>query len=262
MRWIAALFLAALAQQAQACGRETDCETPSGTYRIALPEGEVHGVVLYFHGYNSTAQSAARPGGIAEGPLSQGLAFVAPQGVNKTWAFHGSPRDGRDEMAFLDEVLTDIETRFDLPMDRILVTGFSIGGTMAWEAACYRGEAFAGFAPIAGAYWQPQPQSCPSPPPVLLHIHGTADRTVPMQGRPIGQRAHQGDVRQSIAQWTSQAECGAPVPRTEGALSCERWSDCSNGVIELCLHDGGHSIRSEWLLRGWDELAEIKGWTE
>ncbi|MSU89447.1 polyhydroxybutyrate depolymerase [Rhodobacteraceae bacterium 2CG4] len=262
MRWILALVLVLGAQQAQACGRATDCQTPSGSYRIALPDGAPEGVVLFFHGYRGTAAAAVRPGGLAEGPLAEGLAFVAPQGLGGSWAFGGAPRDGRDEMAFLDEVLADLDARFDLPMDRIMVTGFSIGGTMAWEAACYRGAAFAGFAPIAGAYWRPQPDSCPSPPPVLLHIHGTADRTVPMQGRPIGPNAHQGDVRESIAQWTEQAGCGAPVRRTDAVFSCERWSDCEEGVIQLCLHDGGHSIRAEWLLRGWNELAEIKGWTE
>ena len=259
MRWLLALILTLAALPAAACGRDSACAVPLGSYRVAVPEGGAKGVILFFHGYGATAQ-AAMAGHLADTALAQGLAVIAPQGRENSWAFTGAPRDGRDEMAFLDQVMADVEARFDLPLDRVLVTGFSIGGTMAWEAACYRGARFAGFAPIAGAYWEPEPASCPSPPPVLIHVHGTADTVVPMAGRPIGE-AHQGDVRASIAQWRRQAACGgATRTLSTTGLTCTRWTGCESGLVELCLHDGGHSIRTEWVMRGWDQLAALKGW--
>lgn len=256
-----ALVFALMASAATACGRGTDCEVPLGTYRIAMPDEPARGVILYFHGYRGTAAGVMRNGALVDAALARGLAVVAPQGLDRTWSFPGSPRDARDETAFMRQVHDDMLARFDLPAERIMVTGFSTGGTMTWHMACDLGGLFAGYAPIAGAYWEPEPERCPSEPPVLLHIHGTADRTVPMQGRPIGPRAHQGDVRESIAQWRRQAQCGTePRLRRQGRLTCARWTECEAGVIELCLHDGGHSIRSEWVLGAWDELAEIKGW--
>ncbi len=256
-----ALALALTATAAAACGRDTDCTVPLGTYRIAVPEGPVQGVIVYFHGYRGTASGYMRNSGTVDRALERGLAVVAPQGLDRRWSFPGSPQQVRDEVAFIRQVHDDMLARFDLPADRIMVTGFSTGGSMTWHMACDLGGLFAGFAPIAGAYWDPLPENCPSTPPVLLHVHGTADKTVPMEGRPIGDRAHQGDVRESIAQWRRQAQCGARSRvQTQGRLTCERWTSCDSGLIELCLHDGGHSIRTEWVLRAWDELARIKGW--
>lgn len=256
-----AFVLSLTASATAACGRDTDCVVERGTYRIAMPEGRAAGAIVYFHGFRGSAAGVMRNGGLLAGAAERGLAVVAPNGVDGRWSFPGAPHQGRDEIAFMRQVHDDMRERFDLPADRIMVSGFSTGGTMAWYMACDLGGLFAGFAPVAGAYWEPLPETCPSDPPVLMHVHGTSDRTVPMQGRPIGPRARQGDVRESIAQWRRQAQCGAESQtRTEGRLTCERWTSCETGLIELCLHDGGHSIRSEWVLRAWDELAAIKGW--
>lgn len=257
-----ALVLALTASAAAAtCGRDTDCAVPAGSYRIAMPDGAPEGAIVYFHGYRGTAAGVMRNRGLVEGALARGLAVVAPQGIDGRWSFPGSPREQRDEVAFMRQVHADMLARFDLPADRLMVTGFSTGGTMTWHMACDLGALFAGFAPVAGAYWEPLPESCVSEPPVLLHVHGTSDEVVPMQGRPIGERAQQGDVRESIARWRRQDACGTESRvQSEGRLTCERWTGCETGVIELCLHDGGHSIRSEWVLRGWDQLAAIKGW--
>ena len=43
-------------------------------------------------------------------------------------------------------------------------------------------------APVAGAYWEPLPETCPSGPMSLRHVHGLADPTVPMKGRSFQQR--------------------------------------------------------------------------
>ena len=256
-----ALLLVLTASAAAACGRDTDCPVPLGTYRIAMPEGPAKGAIVFFHGYRGSAAGVMRNGSLLKGATERGLAVVAPNGTDGRWSFPGAPRERRDEVAFMRQVHDDLLARFDLPADRVMVSGFSVGGTMSWHMACDLGALFAGFAPIAGAYWEPLPERCPSGPPVLLHVHGTADKTVPMQGRPIGDRAHQGDVRQSIATWRRQAGCEAQSrTQTQGRLTCERWTSCESGVIELCLHDGGHSIRSEWVLRAWDELSELKGW--
>ena len=183
--------------------------------------------------------------------------------MGKTWSYPGSPRQLRDEFAFVRAVMADVEARFGVTRARTLVSGFSMGASMAWNVACYEGAGFAGFAPIAGAFWDPIPESCPSPTPILLHVHGTADRTVPLEGRPIGESWHQSDVFDSLAMWRRQGDCeAAPTTYEADLLICER-STCSGpdgGVIELCLHPGGHSIRTEWVARGWDALAELKGW--
>ena len=254
------LILMLLPQAVLACGETTDCQIDGGSYRIALPDGEgPFGAIIFYHGWQGTAQGVMRNGSILGEAKRLGIAVVAPQGVNKTWSYPGSPDASRDEFKFTDALLADLAERFPIDMDKIMVSGFSMGGSMAWNIACYRGEKFAGFAPVAGTYWDPVPETCPSPMPVLIHTHGTSDTTVPIRGRGIGIH-RQSDLYKSLAQWERQGACELPkTARRYDLLVCQRVT-CGDGLLELCLHDGGHSIRTEWVVRAWEELAQIKGW--
>ena len=45
---------------------------------------------------------------------------------------------------------------------------------------------------------------------------------------------------------------------TAGRLTCNRWGVSTSGkVIELCLHDKGHSIPAEWVAEGLDWLMDL-----
>ncbi len=251
---------------AAACGPKSRCAVEGGYYHIRMPANATAetpvGAIVYFHGYRGSAAGVMANKSLARAAGELSVALVAPHGDGKTWSFPGSPSQRRDEMAFVDEVLDDAIARFPVDPDRLMATGFSIGGTMNWYLACYRGFRFAGFAPIAGAFWRPHPESCPSPDPFLTHVHGMADKVVPMAGRAIRDRWHQGDVREGIAYWRGRH--GPLRPRTEiqieGRLSCERTPTAKGGAIELCLHDGGHSMRTEWVVRGWKRLTAFRGW--
>lgn len=254
------LILLLLPQALWACGKDSDCVVEGGTYRIALPEGAgPFPAILFFHPWQGTAEGVMRNGSLLGQAAARGIAVIAPQGVDKSWSFPGSPSRDRDEFAFVDAVLADVEARFPIEMDRIMVSGFSVGASMVWNLACYRGARFAGFAPVAGAYWDPVPETCPSPVPVLIHVHGTADRTVPIRGRGIGIH-RQSDLYESLAQWEQQGGCELPNTARRDALLVCRQVSCGGGMLELCLHDGGHSIRTEWVIRAWEELSDIKGW--
>ena len=82
----------------------------------------------------------------------------------------------------MDAVRADMLQRWPVDTKRLLVSGFSIGGTMAWDLACYRGGDYTAFAPVSGAFWDPLPERCTTPVN-LLHTHGTADDVVPMGGQ-------------------------------------------------------------------------------
>ena len=67
-------------------------------------------------------------------------------------------RDGtppwRDEGAFARAVLDDLAQRYAVDRKRVLMTGFSRGGSMVWDIACHDPAGFAAFAPAAGAFWR------------------------------------------------------------------------------------------------------------
>ncbi|ODN72607.1 alpha/beta hydrolase family esterase [Methylobrevis pamukkalensis] len=231
------------------CGGGTVCSIRGGDYRIELPaDGDVRGAYVFFHGYKSSAALQIGQRGLVDTTLAHHLAFVAVDGLAGRWSFPGNPQQGRDDQAFVADVLTDLETRFGITGPSTVIGGFSIGASMAWYTACLQGDKVAGLVTFSGVFWNPLPQAgdCTRNLPPMVHFHGTADRTFPLSGRAIGSRLHQGDTFRSIAILREQARCDIEQPRTAtlDGLACDEAPGCVRGASLLCIHDGGHVVRS------------------
>ncbi|AEV35361.1 polyhydroxybutyrate depolymerase [Pseudovibrio sp. FO-BEG1] len=255
---------ATMAEEAT-CGVTAPCEVESGEYYIALPDSpaddEQIGAIIYLHGWKGKADRAIENKALRNLANELGVALIVPQGVGGSWSYPGSPSQDRNEFKFFDELLADVSDRFPIDREKILLSGFSMGGSMVWNLACYKGENYAGFAPIAGAFWDPIPEKCPSPLTNLYHTHGVEDKTVPMVGRAIGANWRQSDVFDSLDVWKRQAGLygSEPTSITAGELECDVWS-AKGEKLELCLHDGGHSMKANWIRRAWLDLANTKHW--
>jgi polyhydroxybutyrate depolymerase len=244
-----------------ACPADEGCRVTSGSYRIVLPlqipAGRKIGAILYFHGYQGSAEDIVADPGLVAVARRLGVALIAPDGVARSWSFPGSPAHHRDEFAFVGQVLDDVAARFPVDSRRILASGFSQGGSMVWYLACRMPRRFAAFAPIAGAFWEPLPEGCEGPRPPLIHVHGTSDTTVPLAGRTLRQGSRQGDVFKSLAilapggctaGWAEAARA-APGPEH---LTCRVAAGCGGlARLELCLHAGGHEAEAAWVERAW-----------
>jgi polyhydroxybutyrate depolymerase len=206
--------------------------------------------VLFLHGYQGSGRRVVGNDALVRAVTGAGYLLVAPNGRQGTWNHVGSPAEhDRDELAFLDRVRLDVLARWPVPADRLLVAGFSQGGSMVWDVACYRGGAYAGFAAIAGAFWRPLPETCPGPPVALSHTHGFADTVVPLVCRWIDDQWRQGDVLRAIALIKRHNACpAAPDATTElGARTCRDWRACAGGALRVCTHPGGHRFEPGWI---------------
>ncbi len=255
------------AAPAAACGgADSPCAVDGGEYRIRMPDvmpanGGRVGAIFFFHGWRGSAKAEMANKTLGQTVSDLGVAFVAMEGEGKTWSFPRSPSSYRDEFAYVEKVVADVVDRFPIDPDRLMASGFSMGGSMVWYLASRMPDRFAGFAPIAGAFWRPQPAACDGkgPPPILMHVHGTADKVVPMAGRPIRDVYYQGDVYRGLNLWLGRFPQRPPARRyDQNGLRCEEWG----ARIELCLHSGGHSMRAEWIARAWTRLAAKRGWTD
>ncbi|MEO1601048.1 MAG: polyhydroxybutyrate depolymerase [Pseudomonadota bacterium] len=269
--WIMGLVLVggiAAAHPAPACGADTDCVLDIGgterTYRIRLPQtpsAAPMGAILYAHGYKGSAAGAMRNKALEALAGELGIAFVAAKSFGDDWMIPGVPShtrngvspDGSEELAYFDALVADITGRFGIDPDRILMTGFSAGGMVTWTLACHRGGMFAGFAPIAGTFWRPVPETCTSPVTSLVHIHGTEDRIVPLGGRPIAQ-THQGDVPRALAMYRDYGGFGEAAREQRGDLDCEMRENADGAVLDYCAFVGGHSFRTAHLRMAWKRL--------
>lgn len=253
--------LLAFTAPASACGPDSDCAHGERHYRIRMPEGHDGariGALVYAHGYRGSAQGAMRNGALESLARDLGVALIAAKSAGADWAIPGVPSHseipGADELAYFDAVIADATARFPIDPERIVVAGFSAGGMMVWNLICYRGDRFAGFIPMAGTFWRPEPERCPSPPARVVHIHGDADRIVPLGGRPIGS-AHQGDVPRVLATYAAQHDLGPPRRTRSGDLLCEERTGPGGALLSFCQFPGGHAFRTSDLRYAWERLA-------
>jgi polyhydroxybutyrate depolymerase len=272
MRWpIAAMFAMFLMwlpsmAEAEACGGpDAPCMVAMGSYHIALPEDRPTGpipAVVHFHGAGGTGAGIIRNHGMVAAFLKRGYAVIAPNGIGREgrhggfWSFIPGRPKLRDELGFITQVMDDATTRFTLDRDRVLLSGFSIGGSLTWYLACQSPASFAAYAPVAGGFWRPHPvaEDCAGPVK-LLHTHGWRDSTVPLEGRPIwGGRIHQGDIFQGLQLWRKKNGCNAGRPDrfvTKGTFWRRTWTSCDKDTaLELAMHAGAHGVP-----RGWATMA-------
>ncbi len=254
-------ILAALFASPAAAGCLDDpapCSVPLGTYHLALPDDQDGPVpaMIFLHGAGGSGMGAISNTGISATLLARGYAVIGPNGLDREgrfgtgWYFHPERPRLRDEAAFLREVRDDVVARFGVDGARVILAGFSVGGSMTSYIACEDPDAFAAYAPVAGSFWRPHPTECAAPVR-LLHTHGWRDQTVPLEGRPLRDGAvYQGDVWVAMQIWREVNSCAMLRPDafdTEGRFWRRRWDDCTPGTaLEFALHPGGHGIPQGW----------------
>jgi polyhydroxybutyrate depolymerase len=265
--------LASLATPAVTCSRDTPCPVGDRAYYAALPDlgAKNAPAVVFIHGFGGSGEGALRNAGMVNTFLERGYALIAPDGTPRTggdgrsWGFHQQSGRQADEITFLQEVRDDAIARFDLAPDRIILAGFSIGGSMTAYTACAAPDSFTAFAPLAGNFWRPHPTECMGPVK-MLHTHGWTDGTVPLEGRVVNQvdrdemgAVAQGDISYAMGLWRDTNKCANYQPRqfdTDGPFWQRTWTNCSAGsALTFALFDGGHVIP-----QGWPDL--IVDWAE
>lgn len=256
---------------ALACGPDSPCTVQQngvtlGEYLyVPPPDGAPSPApaIVFLHGWRATAAAMMKNAKLREVAREAGAALILPQGEGMTWSYPGSPAKFRDEFAFFEALRQDLVVARGVDSRRILLSGFSMGASMVWSLACHSGSGYWGAATFAGAFWDPIPDSCPDPIPVLLHTHGMSDTVVPIEGRPIGESFRQSDANESITRFT--AGLGDPVEQEDAReFDCEEWRGSDDAyappvakLYEFCTHMGGHIYRAPWIQRAVERLQAL-----
>lgn len=244
------------------------CALPNGHYFAFAPAGwngqEKLPVLVHFHGFREFAADVIAREDLREIATRLRFVLVVPQGEGQTWSHPGSPSQLRDDVAFTENVLADLRRRLPVDETRLWASGFSQGASMLWALACARPGLFRFHLPISGAFWKPEPESCPAGARAIRHIHGVNDVTFPLEGRPIrGGLFHQGRIRHALDLARKLDACrpaAEDTTSTLGALTCRRATGCERGAhLEFCLHAGGHDFDPSWLEDAFRLLSEMGG---
>jgi polyhydroxybutyrate depolymerase len=228
--------------QAACFESQSSCKVAGGSYHVAWPPGVSRDksvpAVVALHSYKGSGLGLIKSGKMVKAILARGYAVITPEGINGSWQFRGG---GRDDVAFIRAVADDAAKRGNIARGRMMLAGFSVGGSMVAYVACRSPGAFKAYAPVSGNFWKPEPQSCAGPVN-YLHTHGSADTTMPVAGRSVGKGLRQANLLESLATLARASGCD---DANEKIASTRRWKGC-NSSLRLVMHPGGHSVPRSW----------------
>lgn len=247
-------LLLALAGCGEDCGGQEACETDGRTWYALPPEGwdgsSALPMVLLAHSYRATPNQFMGDEAVVQAFSDGGVLLVLPRAEDGVWAVNQGGGEAED-IAFIETVLDEVDQRWPLDHGRQVVSGFSIGASLAYVLACERAERFSAAYPLSGGFWEPLPTSCAGPPIALGHEHGAADEVWPLEGRAFDADTAQGSAPGSAALLREASGCSeTSTQETIDGLTCTVWSDCEDGVVSrFCLHEGRHQRAEGWVER-------------
>ena len=244
-------LLLALVSCGPPCGGGVVCEVDDGVFYAVAPADAGRDplpALIFAHGAGGSPQQYTESASVLEAFSAAGVLLIAPEGTDGHWSINEGWGSGRDEIAFFDEVLAEADEVWGLDADRLYISGFSVGASVAYMAACERPDLYAAAAPMSGSYWEPFPESCAGGPLPVRHVHGTADQTWPLEGRSFGDHATQGSAQGAVDLWRAHDGCAETTEEVVlGPLTCQVWSDCDgDSEVRFCLHDEGHTRIDGW----------------
>ena len=213
---------------------ETTLELTDGStlrYALSVPEGserDAEGprpLVLALHpGGRSEYYGGWFLKTIVEPALrSWGAVIVAPDVPDRGWA---TARSERAVLALVERMIED----HAIDRERVLVTGFSMGGRGTWYLASRHPEVFTGAIVVAGSPGDTDLAAMPARP--LYLVHSPNDEVVPYEAAEaayltLAERGHTIEMR--VLPGATHFMMGAYVPaiRLAGEWMLERWEDAA-----------------------------------
>ena len=207
-------------------------------------------LVMVFHGGGGRAQGIVRSTGMNALADSSHFVVAYPQGVGRrggrgTWNIGGpNSASDADDIAFVQAMLADIERGNPIDRRRIYATGESMGGVFAYRLACEMSDTFAAIAPVAAT--MVEPNCAPRSPVAVLHIQGTADENIPLNGGTgamTGMGRDWPSPRGAVDFWARADGCAPTVSsRQDGADTTCRTHTACRSTVEMCtVNGGGHA---------------------
>jgi len=241
-----------------------DVDGTERSYLVHIPPGgDAIGplpVVLAFHGGRSNAEGMVRFCGLNPVADEAGFVVVYPNGTGPqphllSWDAgiccndHPPDHPPADEIGFVSAMLDDLSARLPVDLSRVYATGMSNGGMLSYRLAAELSERIAAIASIGGTMGT---ECCtPSRPVPILHMHGTEDYFVPLEGgrgKRSPSRTEFFSVAHTLDCWKAANRCDTAPLRTEFPALVDDgtsvWREVfppgdAGAVIELYIIEGG-----------------------
>lgn len=204
-------------------------------------------VVINYHGYDNTAKATAQHTNMGAEADKAGFILVFPQGVDSPTSWNAGigafgPTGDADDVQFTRDLISFLEQNYCVDRQRIYVTGYSLGGGMAYRVACTLSTQIAALATVEGAFYH-APGGCnPSRPIPVLEIHGQADQLAPYGGSSARMMA---SVQTYLNVWLTHDQCKntSKIIYQRNDVTGIEWPSCAGGTVveHYRISDGGHT---------------------
>ncbi|HEU5205469.1 MAG TPA: alpha/beta fold hydrolase [Candidatus Limnocylindrales bacterium] len=224
-------------------------------------------LLILLHGYSTSGEEHERYFKLGPAAEARGFVYASPDGTmdrqgNRFWNATDTCCDfddsGVDDVAYLADVIAEIQANLSIDPKRIYVLGHSNGGFMAYRLACDEADVIAAIVSLAGATYADPALCAPSTPVSVVQIHGTADDTIKYEGGTIpGSPPYPGAeaTAQTWAAYDGCEEASMPLDakvdvdaeQASGSDPAEttvaEWRGCTSGVtVQLwTIPDGDHA---------------------
>jgi polyhydroxybutyrate depolymerase len=174
------------------------CMGKTRTYTYYIPQlyDNVHAVPLIINMHGATGTSAKQQTAEDFRKIAdtanfiivhpQGLSIPIAPGINfpeTGWNVLGTVAAWDTDKVFILNLLDTLQTHYKINASRIYLTGYSEGGFMSYDFACFVTSRFAAIASVSGSLISSHFSACaPSQSIPLMEIHGTNDGTIGYTG--------------------------------------------------------------------------------
>jgi polyhydroxybutyrate depolymerase len=144
-------------------------------------------LLVNFHGFGGSASEFMSYADMRSLAESDTFILVYPQGSCLDGSSHwnacplgGDNKSNSDDFGFVESMINEISSQYNVDMERIYAAGYSNGGMMAYGLANYKSDLIAAVASVSGAMLDCVGST--SHPMPVVHLHGTADGVLPYNG--------------------------------------------------------------------------------
>ncbi len=235
------------------------------TYIIHIPTdfspSKTYPLVMLFHGGGGTAPKILEQTHFDDKADAEGFILVAPESTPGTnWNDGRGTTDaeqaGVDDVAFVRQLIADLELKLPIDKMRIYSTGPSNGGMMSERLGCEASDIFAAIGPDVGPIPAPIYSTCKPGPIAVVGIQGGADPFVPVGGGTLKSSGSMGaggtvtSAAQTMTLWASANHCSATptithlTPSVDDGTSVDTYTytGCTSGkdVVYYIVQGMGH----------------------
>ena len=204
-------------------------------------------LVVALHGGGGTGQQFERDTGLDGWAEANGAVVVYPDGTGggsdgstfRTWNGGGccgvAASQRVDDVEYVRLLIEQLRAEYTIDPGHVVAVGYANGGMLAYRLACELSASISAIGVQSSTF---ERETCtPDEPVAVLHIHGTGDRNLPIDGG-VGDESSQditfNSPREGIKILASADVCAPQATETASVdtpgVVTRRWSPCAGGT--------------------------------